>query len=515
MELFLNRLLLITIIVTISVLVSPTAIVRAEPPPIDLELGGEGATPWVIDNIKPGDSGTKTLTLHNAGTLSGFVTIWFSDIVDLEGQNPPSSTSNITEHANLSQYLLLQLLSPRLGTNLAMPATLSQLPHSPDSTKYITISSLPPDDTMEMVWKWRLPTETPNKVQGARVFFAINYLLQEMPVEEAPGAGSPPETLAPPPSAVTLTILETVRPEEKTDIKFLSDGTLVESLALEALSGGVILSIDKGTKITTADGKVPQQIEIRTVADFPPLPEGMVLVSPLYDITTYIDKEARRVIFSQPLTLVLRYLPEKVPQNTQGLLMVYYDEEFGWTGLEPVGGLIAEEGQAAAMVSHFTKFAIVALVPPSKPATITPPIKPMSPPQFQLSNPEITPDRVNPGDRLTIRFQVTNTGGLRGEHVLALKINGLFIDSQVVNLAPGQNRWVSFVVTTRKTGSYQVEIDGLRSSFIVSETPAPLAGGGGVNRWLIMILTVLGGALIAGILILIFLGGKPGKPQLR
>ena len=29
--------------------------------PIDLELGGEGATSWNIANIKPGDSGTKTV----------------------------------------------------------------------------------------------------------------------------------------------------------------------------------------------------------------------------------------------------------------------------------------------------------------------------------------------------------------------------------------------------------------------------------------------------------------------
>ena len=43
--------------------------------PIDLVIGGEGATSWNIGNIKPSDSGTKTVTLHNASSLNGLVTI--------------------------------------------------------------------------------------------------------------------------------------------------------------------------------------------------------------------------------------------------------------------------------------------------------------------------------------------------------------------------------------------------------------------------------------------------------
>ena len=55
--------------------------VQADEPPVDLVLGGEGATSWQIENIKPGDVGTKTVTLHNAGYKDGEVTIWITDIV--------------------------------------------------------------------------------------------------------------------------------------------------------------------------------------------------------------------------------------------------------------------------------------------------------------------------------------------------------------------------------------------------------------------------------------------------
>ena len=49
---------------------------------INLELGGEGATSWNIESILPCDSGVKTVTLHNAGSEDGFVTIQVSRETD-------------------------------------------------------------------------------------------------------------------------------------------------------------------------------------------------------------------------------------------------------------------------------------------------------------------------------------------------------------------------------------------------------------------------------------------------
>ena len=47
-----------------------------DPDIIDLVLGGEGATSWSIEDIKPCFTGTKTVTLHNAGSANGTVIIW-------------------------------------------------------------------------------------------------------------------------------------------------------------------------------------------------------------------------------------------------------------------------------------------------------------------------------------------------------------------------------------------------------------------------------------------------------
>ena len=59
--------LFLAVIIALVLLGSLPVPVQAQDP-VDLVLGGEGATPWSIEDIMPCDSGTKTVTLHNAGT---------------------------------------------------------------------------------------------------------------------------------------------------------------------------------------------------------------------------------------------------------------------------------------------------------------------------------------------------------------------------------------------------------------------------------------------------------------
>ncbi len=59
--------LLITGLVLICLL---PASVQGAPEPVKLELGGDGTASWNIANIKPGDTGIKTVILkNNAGTM--------------------------------------------------------------------------------------------------------------------------------------------------------------------------------------------------------------------------------------------------------------------------------------------------------------------------------------------------------------------------------------------------------------------------------------------------------------
>ena len=99
----------------------PAGVEASNGDPMDLELGGEGATPWNLSNIQPAGSGTKTVELRNIGSKDGFVAIWLSDIVSSEGVNPESETGDITEPGEFADLLLLDLTVDGLSTNIDLP----------------------------------------------------------------------------------------------------------------------------------------------------------------------------------------------------------------------------------------------------------------------------------------------------------------------------------------------------------------------------------------------------------
>ncbi len=172
------------------------------------------------------------------------------------------------------------------------------------------------------------------------------------------------------------------------------------------------------------------------------------------------------------------------------MFIASYDSKLGWTQLQPVSGFIAGDGQIAALVNHFSLFTILAQIEPEKPViappeetppvitppVITPPVQPLLPARFEVSNMTLSAKQVKSGEPITIRVRIKNKGELSGEHMLTLKVNGLFVDSELVRLAPEQNRNVSFNIAPYAPGIYEVEIDGLREIFIVLERSIPDTG---------------------------------------
>lgn len=146
------------------------------PGEINLELGDEGATSWKISNICPGDSGTKIVTLHNAGSLDGFVIIWISNILEKDYGG---------DGAWLDDYVLFHISSSgRLNTNLSLPVTIHKLPQDATATgspNYLRIDSLRAGETITLIWHWHFLAEAGNKAQGDSFSFSINYKLEGIP----------------------------------------------------------------------------------------------------------------------------------------------------------------------------------------------------------------------------------------------------------------------------------------------------------------------------------------------
>ncbi|MBA7487113.1 hypothetical protein ES707_22675 [subsurface metagenome] len=117
----------------------------------------------------------------------------------------------------------------------------------------------------------------------------------------------------------------------------------------------------------------------------------------------------------------------------------------------------------------------------------TPPV----PAFFVSSSLSVTPAEVGIGEVVTISILVTNIGGQEGSYSVVLKINGATEAEQIVTVAAGDSQSVSFTVTREDVASYNVVVDGLSGSFVISAPPPPEKPG----NWL------LTGGIITGVIV--------------
>ncbi|MBN1367537.1 MAG: hypothetical protein JW967_06405 [Dehalococcoidales bacterium] len=81
---------------------------------------------------------------------------------------------------------------------------------------------------------------------------------------------------------------------------------------------------------------------------------------------------------------------------------------------------------------------------------------------------QISPAEAVTGESIALSVTVENTGGATGTFAVVLKINGLIDSSQDVTIPAGATQNVSFNVVKNLAGTYQVDINGLTSSFVIT-----------------------------------------------
>lgn len=143
----------------------------------ELVISGSGSIPWSITNIKPGDSGTQAVTVKNNSGEQAELTIWVSNIVNIEGTGTEFEAEPGDE-GELAAYLTLEAVSTRISTNITMPALITELPQSASDPNYIMVLSMNANETVSISWDWELLADTGNIVQGDSLSFDINYLLE-------------------------------------------------------------------------------------------------------------------------------------------------------------------------------------------------------------------------------------------------------------------------------------------------------------------------------------------------
>jgi len=345
------RLLLATII-GLVLAGSFSAPVKAADNPVDLVLDGEGATSWNIANIKPGDSGIKAVELHNAGSKDGFVTIWVSGIISSEGMNPESETGDTTEPGEFTEYLLLNLTADGLSSNVNLPITINNLPQSATWSDYIELIPLKAGDTVDLQWDWELPGQTGNDAQGDSISFTINYLLQECTITDVSGV-------------VT------------------EDGVFTEEVTVKPESGKAKITIEKDITGQTKEGKPISEIWIIEIDKEPLAPSEDTVT-----IGAHIVLGPDGITFDQPITLTATYDPDDIPPRASeaNLVIALWDKNAGkWVELE---GCTVDtvNNTISAPVSRFSRYTILAPVPPPPPEDIEVP-----PPEVEIPPPVPAP----------------------------------------------------------------------------------------------------------------------------
>jgi len=489
--------LLLAVIIGLVMLGSSPVPVQAQAEPIDLVVGGEGATSWSIENILPCDSGTKTVELHNAGSLDGFVIIWISDIESGEGKNPEPET-NTEGEGELDNYLLFNLYtdpSGRLDTNISLPTTINNFPPSIDGPGYIWINPLNAGETVTLYWDWELPCETGNDAQGDTLSFTITYFLGELPPPPPP----PPPPSGPGYEAGCFFDIDMLGRITRVGVGCCTNRVLGTKVAPDP-NDMHFLEVEWNTLVICEDcggcGCYPRVVVMSLAEESPPPPnDGRIIIEPVYDFTGYRDIERQEVCvpvsFNSPISMVLSYDPDELPEGASSPVLAYYDADLGhWVDLSPDPGRVAEVGKIAVLADYFkSPFAILVEVP-------SPPT-PTAPAAFSLSNLQIVPSQSKiwqvvtfvkkSGEEVTITADITNSGGQEGSYTAILKINGEVRGTREIVLGPGQSEQVVFTVSDNEPGQYTVVLGSLSGEFTTLSW---------TNWWLI-------GGIIAALIILL------------
>lgn len=249
---------------------------------------------------------------------------------------------------------------------------------------------------------------------------------------------------------------------EKFRVRTTSAGEVKADLEVVSADEMVTLYISKGVLAQTEDKQRLRKIEVWPMAEPPPLPDNGYIIGIAYDFSP------DGATFDPAIELEMRYDPSQIPDglDEEDLLIAYYDEDVGkWVECECTCD--PETHCITARVYHFTCFAIFGY------EVIVPPVIPVIPAEFIVSDLTVSPTEVNIGERVSISLIVANTGGQLGSYKVTLKINGVVEATKEVTVHAGFSKELIFTILKDVAGTYSVDVDGLAGSFRVKEKPVP------------------------------------------
>ena len=98
---------------------------------------------------------------------------------------------------------------------------------------------------------------------------------------------------------------------------------------------------------------------------------------------------------------------------------------------------------------------------------VNPPLIPVEPAEFVVSELEVQPDEVEVGEDVTFTVLVTNIGETEGSYIVEFRVDGEIVDTQIVTLAAASGRQAMAYYEALSAGTYQVSVEDLTEIFTV------------------------------------------------
>jgi hypothetical protein len=448
---------ILLLVISVYLPISSTPVKAADVPVIDLELNDGYDAPFAVENIKPGDTGSKSVMLRNVGDLDGQIAIWISNIQEEDYAG---------DGAHLDDYLDFEVNCAEISTSISMPCSIRYLPDAPMGSDYIWVLNVRAGQTVTINWFWefRENYQPQNVAQGDTLGFDINYLLGDMP---------PPNTNM---SWLDVNVIGRI-----TKGLLDSNGRTMEQVMASDDTRSISLMIPKDTLCASEDNQVIRSIVISEEKGSIQTSYGQALVSPVYSITAFTSSQEQAGEFKNSLgTLRINYDPALLPSITETIGIYTHIEGSVWAPLWIAADSPSYIGQGVGSLNQSGEVGVIATYDPMESAYFMPSDLNIDPSKQVWWDPIIFASRVGEAVRITV--MVTNVGQVSGEENVTLTINGQEVDTERVQLGPLESKEVTFDLTGLDEGEYEVEVSGLSGNVVV---------GMQINWWLIIVVSSL------------------------
>jgi hypothetical protein len=232
--------------------------------------------------------------------------------------------------------------------------------------------------------------------------------------------------------------------------RYIGDrGVLTSDTSVRTYDAKAIIFIPKGTEFKVNLDQIGAYITTRAIrTEVPPPPKGGDIIGLAYEFGP------EGAAFDPAITLKMIYDPALIPSGiNEGDLKIGYWDGSQWQVLDST--VDPPNRTITAQISHFNVYAVIS-VPPAT---------------FTLLSINISPDRLNPGDPVTIQAVISNIGGSPGIYTAVLKVNGIQEGSKSVRLDAGKSATVMFQLQKDAPGDYLVSINGETGRFNIIAPP--------------------------------------------